>query len=559
MNYQGPDSSTAVVSGTCTDNAGNGALASRLLKYDDTAPTANGVPSRPADANGWYNHSLTVGFGGSDATSGIASCTASSVYAGPDAAAVSRSGTCTDRAGNPSASTTFPFKYDATPPQIGPGPRQAAGPGRVVQPAGRVRRAGNRRHVRHRLLPAAELHRAGQRGGVLRRYMRRQGRQSGTKSFILSYDATGPATTATADRSPDSSGWFNHPLTVSFSGTDAVSGTDSCSGAENYAGPDSVEAVVGGVCVDKAGNVGLASLSVSYDATAPVVTGAEPERRPDANGWYNHRSSSASGAATPRPGSRAARRRPTRGLIRRARASPAPASTTRGMPAHRCRSGSGSMRLHRQSASPREAGQRPRRSAGRPRRTRRWSRSAAARSASTAGAATFTDTGLKNGIAYRYTLTSYDEAANSSTSAAAARPSGPLVSPVSGAVVTTPPRLAWKPVAGATYYHVQLWRQGRILSAWPRGTAFQLRRTWIYNGRRYRLTRALPLVRLARTWPARAEELRPTDRLELVPRPLARSQNPRRQGQEDHVGEHENEEREPAQEEHRVRRGRLLA
>ena len=126
----------------------------------------------------------------------------------------------------------------------------------------------------------------------------------GTKSFILSYDATGPATTATADRSPDSSGWFNHPLTVSFSGTDAVSGTDSCSGAENYAGPDSVEAVVGGVCVDKAGNVGLASLSVSYDATAPVVTGAEPERRPDANGWYNHRSSSASGAATSRPGSR---------------------------------------------------------------------------------------------------------------------------------------------------------------------------------------------------------------------------------------------------------------
>ena len=31
----------------------------------------------------------------------------------------------------------------------------------------------------------------------------------GTKSFTLSYDATGPATTATADRSPDSSGWVS--------------------------------------------------------------------------------------------------------------------------------------------------------------------------------------------------------------------------------------------------------------------------------------------------------------------------------------------------------------
>ena len=100
---------------------------------------------------------------------------------------------------------------------------------------------------------------------------------------------------------------------------------------------------------------------------------------------------------------------------------------------------------------------------------------------------TFTDTGLTNGIAYRYTLTSYDEAANSATSAAAAKPSGPLVSPVSGAVVTAPPRLAWKPVEGATYYHVQLWRHGRILSAWPSRTSFQLRRSWIYNGRRYRL------------------------------------------------------------------------
>ena len=100
---------------------------------------------------------------------------------------------------------------------------------------------------------------------------------------------------------------------------------------------------------------------------------------------------------------------------------------------------------------------------------------------------TFTDKGLKNGTSYRYTLTSFDEAANSSTSAAAAKPSGPLASPAANAVVTSPPRLAWRPSPGATYYHVQLWRNGRILSAWPRGTSFQLRRSWIYNGRRYRL------------------------------------------------------------------------
>ena len=47
--------------------------------------------------------------------------------------------------------------------------------------------------------------------------------------------------------------------------------------------------------------------------------------------------------------------------------------------------------------------------------------------------------------------------------------------PADGAVVSTLPQLVWKPVAGATYYNVQLYRMpslaaigGRkILSAWP--------------------------------------------------------------------------------------------
>ena len=289
VNYQGPDSSTAVVSGTCLDNAGNGALASRLLKFDDTAPTAHGVPSRPAGANGWYNQPLNVGFGGSDATSGIASCTASSAYSGPDAAAVSRSGTCTDRAGNPSAATTFQFKYDATAPTVGtPVPtRPEDRAGWYNRPVGFAVQGTDTMSGIDSCPPQSytgpDSATASFAGGCTDK-----AGNLGTRSFTLKYDATGPVTTAAADRAPDSNGWFNDPLTVSFSGTDTVSGTESCSGAESYAGPDSGQAVIGGTCVDKAGNVGLASLSVSYDATAPIVTGAVPARGPDANGWYNH-------------------------------------------------------------------------------------------------------------------------------------------------------------------------------------------------------------------------------------------------------------------------------
>src|SRR4029079_12052264 len=59
---------------------------------------------------------LSVAFSGTDATSGVASCTNPSYGAG-DGASVSVSGSCTDVAGN-SSSASFGFKYDATPPAV---------------------------------------------------------------------------------------------------------------------------------------------------------------------------------------------------------------------------------------------------------------------------------------------------------------------------------------------------------------------------------------------------------------------------------------------------------
>ena len=114
--YSGPDSASATVSGSCTDLAGNIATASLALKYDSTPPTVKATASRAADANGWYNHPLTVGFSGTDATAGIAGC--SSVdYTGPGGPSATVSGSCTDGAGNV-GSASMPLKYDATPPTV---------------------------------------------------------------------------------------------------------------------------------------------------------------------------------------------------------------------------------------------------------------------------------------------------------------------------------------------------------------------------------------------------------------------------------------------------------
>jgi hypothetical protein len=84
---------------------------------DATAPTVAVGPSRPPDANGWYNKPLAVGFSGTDVTSGIEACS-QGTYAGPDNANASVTGVCRDRAGNVTPAS-FALKYDATPPTLG--------------------------------------------------------------------------------------------------------------------------------------------------------------------------------------------------------------------------------------------------------------------------------------------------------------------------------------------------------------------------------------------------------------------------------------------------------
>ena len=56
--YSGPDSATASLAGSCTDQAGNRRNASFGLKYDETAPQATATPSRQPNANGWYQRPL---------------------------------------------------------------------------------------------------------------------------------------------------------------------------------------------------------------------------------------------------------------------------------------------------------------------------------------------------------------------------------------------------------------------------------------------------------------------------------------------------------------------
>ena len=83
-------------------------------------------------------------------------------------------------------------------------------------------------------------------------------------------DATPPTVTPVPARQPDANGWYNSPLTVTFSGTDATSQIASCTQA-TYAGPDSPNTSISGSCRDNAGNQTAASYALKYDATPPTL------------------------------------------------------------------------------------------------------------------------------------------------------------------------------------------------------------------------------------------------------------------------------------------------
>lgn len=99
-------------------------------------------------------------------------------------------------------------------------------------------------------------------------------------------DKKAPSVSASPDRPADFGGWYNHALTITFTGTDGGSGLASCDPAVNYSGPDDASALVSGSCTDNVGNSASADFNFMYDATYPTAALSVTAGTPGANGWY---------------------------------------------------------------------------------------------------------------------------------------------------------------------------------------------------------------------------------------------------------------------------------
>ena len=332
-------------------------------------------------------------------------------------------------------------------------------------------------------------------------------------------DATPPqVTAANPSRGPDSGGWYTKPLSVAFTGADAGSGLASCANP-SYGGGDGAAVTVTGTCNDIAGNTSApVSFAFKYDATAPTVTPAV-DRPPDAKGWYRKPlsisfagSDATSGIAACTP------------AARYSGPDVAQASVTGS-----CRDGAGNVAEARHffqydATAPKLDKVKAQVVKGIARVD--WERAAdvaqvqLVRAPGVNGAkstivyqgngAAFVDRTVKPGIRYRYEISVADNAGNV-TSKAVTIQSGQvstLLSPLAGSVVRTPPMLRWKAVKGATFYNVQVYRNGvKVLSMWPRKATLKLGRTWTYAGKRQRL---LPGTYRWYVWGAKGSRARPT-------------------------------------------------
>ena len=312
------------------------------FNIDTTPPTVTGeTADRAPDKNGWYTHPVTVAFQGTDAGSGLASCT-STAYAGPDAAAGAATGTCRDKAGNVSAAASFAVKYDATPPTV----------------------------------------------------------------------------TAAPARAPTKTGWYNHPVSVTFSGTDATSGIDACTGKVRYAGPDTATGVINGACTDQAGNQGSVGFPLKYDSTPPQISGVATSV---ADGDVTVKWQRSGGTTS------TVLRAPGRGREKVSVVYRGPALSYR-------------------------------------------------------------DTSVKQGVVYHYTVASTDAAGNDARVKIATSLRQPTTTPAPGTVLRAGAALTWLASPGASYYNVQLFRNGhKVLTAWPVTARFRLPRAWMFSGHHEKL------------------------------------------------------------------------
>ena len=279
--YSGPDNMTASVSATCKDNAGNTGNDTFPFQFDSTPPTSvRGAPNRSPDHNTWYNHAVDIVFTGTDATSGIDTCSTIS-YSGPDAVAASAMGHCTDKAGNTSApdSTSPAFKFDSTPPTaILAVTAGTLGSNGWYTSDVTVHTSGSDTLSNPTICTADQFQTAETTGAEFHGQCTNDaGLSANASPLTVKLDKTAPTgVTLTASGTLGLNNWYTSDVIIQTLGTDTISSPTICTGVQAQTA-DTAEKTFHGSCTNNAGlSASAPDITIKRDATPPTVTAGTP-------------------------------------------------------------------------------------------------------------------------------------------------------------------------------------------------------------------------------------------------------------------------------------------
>ena len=257
---------------------------------DTTGPVISFVRSPLPNANGWNNTDVTVTFTCTDSGSGLAASLPAPQVVTSEGAAQTRSGHCTDAAGNTASLVVSDINIDKTPPaaQVSVAPKaNTAGWNRtdVTVTFAATDALSGVASCDQAVVLSGEA--AGQSASGS--CTDQAGNNGPASASGINIDKTAPSLIFQASSpAPNANGWNNTDVAFAFSASDGLSGVESSSTPSPLVLTSEGLAVSGTVDVtDLAGNsASFTSAIVRIDRTAPEVTGS---RSPLANssGWNN--------------------------------------------------------------------------------------------------------------------------------------------------------------------------------------------------------------------------------------------------------------------------------
>jgi hypothetical protein len=276
---------TTTVNCSVSDVAGNEASGSFLIIVEDTtAPTITFVNRTAANSHGWNNGDVTVNWSCSDIV-GVVSATVSETVSAEDANQ-SATGTCEDTSGNTASNTQTGINIDKTKPSASASRSPLANSFGWNNADVTVSFSGIDGLSGIDFCSVDQVFGEGANQSASGTCTDEAGNESDAATVSgINVDKTAPTISGAPDRSPNSNGWYNADVTVSFTCNDALSGVDSCT-ADSTLSEGANQSLPGSV-TDKAGNNANTTVNgINIDKTNPVISAAL-DKSPAASNWFN--------------------------------------------------------------------------------------------------------------------------------------------------------------------------------------------------------------------------------------------------------------------------------